>query len=137
GPRGSPASARSQRQGYGSRRTAPAVSSRPMPVDFDAARAFVYANARLVETRLFATLFEGADPAGVARAVEAYRNEDGGYGHALEPDKRCPASQPEDVIFALELLALAGVDGTEIATTACTFLEGVADESGAVPLALR
>jgi hypothetical protein len=108
-----------------------------MPVDYAAARTFVYANARLVETRLFATLFEGADPTGVARAVEAYRNDDGGFGHALEPDKRCPASQPEDVIFALELLALAGADGTAIATAACTFLAGVADESGAVPLALR
>jgi hypothetical protein len=40
------------------------------------------------------------------------------------------------VICALELLALARADASGIATTACTFLEGVADTSGAIPHAL-
>ena len=38
-----------------------------------------------MEQRLFATLFEGAPAEGVTRALEAYRNEDGGFGHGLEP----------------------------------------------------
>ena len=40
-------------------------------------------------------------------AVAAYRNDDGGFGHGLEPDKLAPASQPLDVEVALERL----VDG--------------------------
>lgn len=61
---------------------------------FEAARGFVYKEARLLERRLFATLFEGAPASGVVDALRAYQNDDGGFGHGLEPDKRCPASLP-------------------------------------------
>ena len=37
-------------------------------------------------------------------AVAAYRNPDGGFGHALEPDGRCPGSQPLAIEFALGTL---------------------------------
>jgi len=107
-----------------------------VPVDVAAAREFVRREARVVEQRLYATLFESAPPAGVARALEAYRNGDGGFGHGLEPDKRCPASQPVDVAFALELLVLAGSYAGDWIEPACGFLAGVADDRGAVPLAL-
>jgi hypothetical protein len=108
-----------------------------VPASFDAARAFVRRDARVVEQRLFAALFEEAPPEGVARALEAYRNEDGGFGHGLEPDKRCPASQPADTALALELLARAGAPADRFLDGACAFLAGVADERGAVPLGLR
>jgi hypothetical protein len=36
---------------------------------FEAAREFVRRDARLVERRLFATVFEGADPGGVVDAL--------------------------------------------------------------------
>ena len=104
---------------------------------FDAARAFVRRDARVVDQRLFAARFEGASPEGVTRALEAYRNEDGGFGHGLEPDKRCPASQPVDVALALELLAHAGAPAERFLDGACAFLASVADDRGAVPLGLR
>jgi hypothetical protein len=102
----------------------------------DAARGFLYAQARVLERRLFATLFEGADAAGVLLALEAYRNDDGGLGHALELDKRCPDSQPLDLQFGFEALALANAPAAEIAGRAAGFLERIADERGAVPFLL-
>jgi hypothetical protein len=77
-----------------------------------AGRAFLNREGRLIERRLAAVLFEGADPSGVVDAVRAYRNPDGGFGHGLEPDKRCPASLPIDVECALDILLMAGADGT-------------------------
>ncbi|WP_146752148.1 hypothetical protein [Paenibacillus taichungensis] len=48
----------------------------------------------LLERRLFEFLFEGAHPTLVGNVVHAYQNSDGGLGHALESDLRCPESQP-------------------------------------------
>jgi hypothetical protein len=61
---------------------------------FAAAHDFVLREARELEQRRFATLFEDAPPAGVVRALGACRNDDGGLGHGPEPDVRCPESQP-------------------------------------------
>ena len=65
-----------------------------MDKPFVRARDFMYTHARLLERLLFAVRFEGAPPAAVGKLVAAYQNPDGGLGHALEPDVRCPESQP-------------------------------------------
>jgi hypothetical protein len=52
----------------------------------------------------FAHLFRDAPVAPVVAALRAYQNADGGFGNALEPDKRCPDSQPVDVETALRVL---------------------------------
>jgi hypothetical protein len=101
-----------------------------------AARSFVYAQGRVLEQRLFATLFEDAPAAGVVRALEAYANDDGGLGHGLEPDKRCPDSQPLDLQFGFQALADARADASGIAERAAGFLASVADERGAIPFLL-
>ncbi len=100
------------------------------------ARDFILRNARLLERQRFAVEFEGAPAAGVARALSAYRNADGGFGHALEPDKRDPESQPVDVQFALETLDAAGAFDAEIARAACDWLATVTTVEGGVPFAL-
>jgi hypothetical protein len=99
-----------------------------------AAHSFVYSQARVLEQRLFATLFENAPATGVVRALEAFRNDDGGLGHGLEPDKRCPASQPLDVAFGLEALRLAGARTVD--ARYADFLASVADARGAIPFLL-
>jgi hypothetical protein len=98
-----------------------------------AARAFLDREGRLIERRLAAVLFDGADPAGVADAVRAYRNADGGFGHGLEPDKRCPASLPIDVECAVDILWVAGADADDLVLPACDWLGSVAAPDGAVP----
>jgi hypothetical protein len=103
---------------------------------FSRAREFVYRSGRVVEQRLFARLFEGAGTEGVVAAVLAYRNDDGGFGHGLEPDKLAPESQPLDVQFALQTLSDGGAREPEIGERACSFLDGLADERGFVPIVL-
>ena len=85
-------------------------------------REFIYATARVLEQRLFATAFEGAPATGVVDALRAYRNDDGGFGHGLEPDARAPASQPVDVWFAFDTLVAAGVRADELVLPACDWL---------------
>src|SRR5579875_2503361 len=62
---------------------------------FAAARDFIYREGRLLDQR-------------VLEALRGYRNAAGGFGHGLEPDKRCPASQPLDVETALQTMDAAG-----------------------------
>lgn len=101
---------------------------------FDAAREFVRTEARVVERRLFASLFEGADPAGVVDALRGYQNADGGFGHGLEPDKRCPDSVALDVETAFDILLAAGARDDEMVRRACDWLQSVATPEGAVSL---
>lgn len=103
---------------------------------FARARDYIYRDGRLLERRLFAALFENGPAGAVVDCLRGYQNKDGGFGQALEPDKRAPESQPLDVQFALEILNLAGVADREIITRACDFLETVADEAGAVAAVL-
>jgi hypothetical protein len=103
---------------------------------FIAGREFLRREGRLVERRLFAVCFEGADSAGVVDALRGYINDDGGFGHGLEPDKRCPASLPIDVEVALQTMVAAKASDPALIGRACDYLAGVADRAdagGAVP----
>jgi hypothetical protein len=105
---------------------------------FAAGSRFMLSQARLLERRLFATCFLGQPAAGVVDALRGYQNDDGGFGHALEPDKRCPASLPVDVEVAFQALATAGTADHAMITRACDFLAAAAGQAGAgggVPLA--
>lgn len=126
------------------------VSGARLPLVTDdivaAARTFLDRDGRLIERRLAAVLFDDAPVSGVVDAVRAYRNPDGGFGHGLEPDKRCPASLPIDVERALDILLVATGDGGEdgpgnldlsgLVEDACDWLASVAAPDGAVSLAL-
>ena len=72
--------------------------------DMDAAARYLAANGRVLERRRFERLFADGGAGPVRDAVAAYRNADGGFGHALEPDGRCPGSQPLAIEFALRVL---------------------------------
>ena len=72
--------------------------------DFDAAAAFIAANARVLDWRRFQRLFQDGPAAPVRDAVAAYRNEDGGFGRALEPDGRAPGSQAAAAEMALRIM---------------------------------
>jgi hypothetical protein len=96
------------------------------------ARGFIMSNARLLERRLYEVRFEGLSPEYAGRVVKAYQNPDGGLGHALEPDERCPSSQPLFVSFGLVAMEEAGYRDTEFALSLCDYLQSVADENGLV-----
>ncbi len=105
-------------------------------VDFERARQFIYAEARLIDRLVFAAAFDKGDPRAVITALAAYQNPDGGFGHALEPDTRTPTSQPLYVEVALQYMADARVVDHAIARRACDFLAGVSAPEGGVPILL-
>lgn len=76
-------------------------------MNVERAHDFVWTHARLLERRIFEQRFLGGPPLAVERAVDAYRNADGGFGQALEPDCRTPHSQPEAMRWALKALDAA------------------------------
>lgn len=62
--------------------------------NFAQAVNFIREQAREVDKRLFAYHFEKATAVSVLDALAAYQNEDGGFGHGIEPDFRLRASSP-------------------------------------------
>jgi hypothetical protein len=98
--------------------------------DFSAAAAFVAANARVLDRRRFQRLFEDGPAVPVRDAVAAYRNDDGGFGHALEPDCRAPGSQPAAVAMALHTMDETGAWDEDLVRGACDWLAVVAPAEG-------
>jgi hypothetical protein len=98
--------------------------------DLDAAERFLAASARVLEWRRFERLFRGGSATPVRDAVAAYRNPDGGFGHALEPDGREPGSQPVAVALALRTLHESDAWDTELVAGACDWLESTAPADG-------
>ena len=96
----------------------------------------MWCNARLLERSLFAHLFGRGSSQAILSALRAYRNLDGGFGHALEPDVRAPDSMPLHTELALRALNAAGVLDPDLALGSCDFLASVAEDSGRVPIVL-
>lgn len=97
------------------------------------AERFVWLTARVLEQRLFAHHFRGGDAEPVETALDAYRNEDGGYGHGLEPDLRGPVSQPLHTAHALRVLDSVGRCTVRRAEQVCRYLTSVSTADGALP----
>ncbi len=104
-----------------------------MPIDRAAAEHFVWSAARLVDRHRYALLFADGPAPPLIDALRGYRNPDGGFGHALEPDLRSPESQPAPTLYALEILNEAGAAGGEIARDARAWIASIADPDGGIP----
>jgi hypothetical protein len=98
--------------------------------DLTAAAKFVAASGRVLDQRRFELLLHGGDTSAVLAAVTAYRNADGGFGHAIEPDCRCPDSQPAAVEMALHILDEADAWDSALVQDACDWLQRNAAAGG-------
>jgi hypothetical protein len=78
------------------------------PAAFERARQFIQTEARALDRALFAFRFEHAPADGAVAALSAYRNADGGFGHALEPDVWTPASSALATGIGLQILKEVG-----------------------------
>ena len=105
-------------------------------MNLDAARSFLYTNGRVLERRRFAHLFDGGPKEPVLDALRAHRNEDGGFGHAIEPDMRAPESQPVGVHTTMEILHEIGVQDPMIGPAA-DWLQTVTRDDGGIPFVLE
>src|ERR1700712_4932256 len=106
-----------------------------MSIDLTAAETFVLANARVLERHRLAAL-HGGDTAPVLAALAAYRNPDGGFGHALEPDVRAPESEPVGTFAALEVLEEGGALDDEMVAPAAAWVGSIAAADGGLPFVL-
>lgn len=102
---------------------------------FTAGYQYLLREGRLLEQRLFGTLFGDDSPSVVVDVLRGYQNVDGGFGHALEPDTRCPNSLPVYVEVALRTLCTARATVEvpavgEIVGRAGDYLAGVARRLG-------
>jgi hypothetical protein len=107
-----------------------------VPIDRSAAETFIWSAARLVDRHHYALLFAGGSAQPVIEALRGYRNDDGGFGHALEPDLRCPSSQPAATLYALELLHDSAALESELAHGARAWIASIAEPDGGIPFAL-
>jgi len=98
--------------------------------DADAASQFIAASARVLDRRRFERMFAGGSAGPVRDAVAAYRNADGGFGHALEPDGRAPASQPAAIELGLRILDEADAWDDGLAAGALGWLQANAPAGG-------
>lgn len=107
-----------------------------MPIDIAAAERFVLANARLLDRHRLAFHLHGAPAAPVLDALRAYRNPDGGFGHALEPDFRGPESEPASTAHALDVLAGVGALDDPMVAGAAAWTATIAEPDGGVPFVM-
>jgi hypothetical protein len=105
-------------------------------LDIDAAERFVLANARLLDRHRLAVLLHGAPVEPVLAALRPYRNSDGGFGHALEPDIRAPTSEPSATLHALVVLAGVGALDDPMVGEAAAWVATIAEPDGGVPFSL-
>jgi hypothetical protein len=107
-----------------------------MAIDLTAATQFLESTARLLERRRAAVLLDDGPVDPVLTALRAYQNPDGGFGNALEPDVRCPGSQPAATLAALEVLADVGATTDPMVRQAADWVAGIANGDGGVPTVL-
>lgn len=107
-----------------------------MKPDLSAATTFVWTTARLLERFRFDHLFADGERDAVLEALRAYRNPDGGFGNALEPDFRGPVSQPPTVASALEVLDEVDAFDDPMVGSALAYLSSVTAADGGLPFVL-
>ncbi|AMC93829.1 hypothetical protein AOC36_07475 [Erysipelothrix larvae] len=75
-----------------------------MITPYEKTKDFVYRNARPLDIARWRYHFEYGALSHVLKGLSHYQNDDGGFGHALEPDSRNPNSTPIQTWLAAEIL---------------------------------
>lgn len=105
-------------------------------VDLQAASSFMATHARLLDRHRYQVVLHDSPSDGALAALAAYRNPDGGFGWALEPDLRSPMSQPVGALHAFEVLEEIAPATSPLATGLCDWLAEVTLPDGGLPFAL-
>lgn len=103
---------------------------------FATARRYLSRNARLLERRRFEFLFDGGSAEPVLHVLRGYRNPDGGFGNALEPDLRGGGSQPQPAELALWILDEIDAFSDPMVTGLCDWLAANGNPDGGLPFVL-
>ncbi len=76
-------------------------------------RTYLATQGRAVDQARFAFYFDGGHATDVLAALATYQNEDGGFGHALEPDLRTAASSAVATQQGFNILQEVGATSDE------------------------
>ncbi|MGH9214795.1 MAG: hypothetical protein ACRDZS_00930, partial [Acidimicrobiales bacterium] len=107
-----------------------------MSADISAARAFLVSQGRLLDRYRSDLVMGTGGPDPALRALDAYRNPDGGYGRSLEPDLRASGSQPAGALHAFEVLEEVAPATSPHAVELCDWLATVTRPDGGLPFVL-
>jgi hypothetical protein len=102
------------------------------------AKTFIYQNGRLLDRLRYEYFFENGSQEAVLTLLRAYQNADGGFGNALEPDIRCPQSQPVPTEMALAIMDDINAFDPAIIKGIARYLQQIAVlETGGFPFVFR
>jgi len=101
------------------------------------AKHFLYGNARLLDRRRYEFWFEGGSKEAVIAALRAYQNPDGGFGHAIEPDMRCPYSQPVATEMALVTMDEIGYFAPDLLDGIIRYYRDITLPDGGLPFVFK
>lgn len=107
-----------------------------MSPDIPAAADFMVTHARPLDRRRFELRHGEGDAEAALAALDGYRNADRGYGWGLEPDLRCPESQPGAARHAFEVFEDVAPARAPQAVALCDWLQAVSLPGGGLPFAL-
>lgn len=102
----------------------------------DRIHEFIASNARLLDRRRMELAVGAGDPEATLAVLAGYGNADGGFGWALEPDSRAPASQPVAALHAFEVFEEIAPLTSPLAIRLLDWFDAIAVDGGAVPFAL-
>lgn len=103
------------------------------PDGLRAARDFVFAHGRPLERALLRAHFDAESADQVYAHLSEYRNADGGFGHALEPDLRTPKSSVLATSTAFQVLrAIGAPDDHPLVRDGIRYLLGAFDATTGV-----
>lgn len=105
-------------------------------LDLDRIHDFITSTARLLDRRRMELAVGAGDPEATLAVLAGYRNADGGFGWALEPDSRAPASQPVAALHAFEVFEEVAPLTSSLALGLLDWFDAIAVDGGAVPFAL-
>ena len=92
-------------------------------VSIDKARGFVHANGTMWERALWDHLFDNGSINRVHQTLLCYKNPDGGWGHGMEHDIKCPISHPLALEFLLSIFRDTGINPGSILENASQWVE--------------
>jgi hypothetical protein len=101
------------------------------------AKDFLYKNARLLDRKRYEYHFEGGSNVDVINVLKAYQNQDGGFGNALEPDIRCPLSQPVPTEVALTVMEEVDFFDPFIIKGIAKYLQNITLTDGGIPFVFK
>jgi hypothetical protein len=89
------------------------LGATPMTVTVDAIEDYLNANARPLDLAFYRFHFVKESAEAVVEALRSFQNEDGGFGHGIEPDLGMPDSSALATSVAFQYLADIGIDNSE------------------------